>query len=777
MAVFIERQERRTIVLKGENTLEARRQANAAGDQALVAKGWASNASNSAASALAVSRFYTTLAQAIAATAPQDAFATTDTAVALAEGGANEKGVLRACVRTDTAPFYAHLGASFDPVSRTNIDDIVTSLNSISVLITEFGASGLEDCLAAFNAALAAVKAAGGGTIVFPYQGKGGWNLGGTAVVDADNVTIQLYDDVNMTSSVPCTTFRFEKPDGATLKNAKLICPGRKCTIDGNGASMSGYTYSAYATIYPAVEFRTCDGVIVDNVHVTNGLVNCLLVRFSSNILLQDCDGSHAVYDNGISINFALDYAGYDANDPHTWTNARLMRCRGFDNNAVGITNYGGYGHTWTDCEAWGNGQDYSDDLPWGGGMTVEMNGTYDRDSRTVIVNPKCTSNRNYDLLCSARGVKVIKPEFKNTIAPTTRQDSTATYGSSIIVYGYATLDVSGYGTIDSPGKSGIRVLATTAFPSLAWDGKIMNTANYGIHGQGVALLEVSERSMIDGAVSSGIYVSNANAAYNQGGGEVRVAGSIRNCGSLSVDVNYVASVEVNKLSLKDNRKNVSSGSQVRIQNASYAKAANIINDDANAKTLKIAEIASTCTYGHMAAISGDSTSMQSAAANFATSKTFIANEDLGWDLILEGKAAANASGGAAASGRNTRSLATTTLNRRTLATNIANGSFTLPAGTYRITAWAQAYRVDEHTLFLRDTTSATDITQGSTEFSDAAGSVPSTSRIDHVFTLTASTALSLQHYCKSANTTDGLGKAMTTQPGRFAWLGIRKLN
>jgi hypothetical protein len=82
------------------------------------AKAWAVDAGFSAASALAAGNYYATVTQAIAAVAIGGKFSTTDSTVVLAEGGTNSAGFLRTCVRTANAPYYSHVGAVSDPLSR-----------------------------------------------------------------------------------------------------------------------------------------------------------------------------------------------------------------------------------------------------------------------------------------------------------------------------------------------------------------------------------------------------------------------------------------------------------------------------------------------------------------------------------------------------------------------------------------------------------------------------------------------------------------------------------
>lgn len=150
---------------------------------------------------------------------------------------------------------------------------------------------------------------------------------------------------------------------------------------------------------------------------------------------------------------------------------------------------------------------------------------------------------------------------------------------------------------------------------------------------------------------------------------------------------------------------------------------------------------------------------------------------DDGFDVLLQEVPGADANGGSAISGRNTRQLTTVTANRNTLATAISAGEFTLPAGTYRITASAQAHRVGGHRVILRNRTTSADMAEGGSEYADASLATMTRATLDRVVTLAAQNTLALEHFCQTARATDGLGLGSTGLTSRFAELRIWRLS
>src|SRR3990167_8235197 len=126
---------------------------------------------------------------------------------------------------------------------------------------------------------------------------------------------------------------------------------------------------------------------------------------------------------------------------------------------------------------------------------------------------------------------------------------------------------------------------------------------------------------------------------------------------------------------------------------------------------------------------------------------------------IIDRKAQ-NTSGGTFTSGAwRTRDLNTEIADAQGLATVAAN-QVTLAAGTYRVAASAPGYRVATHMTRLQNATAATTLLMGSSQYIAAVTLAVSRSVLAGRFTVAASQALELQHYCGTTEATDGFGQA-----------------
>jgi hypothetical protein len=103
------------------------------------------------------------------------------------------------------------------------------------------------------------------------------------------------------------------------------------------------------------------------------------------------------------------------------------------------------------------------------------------------------------------------------------------------------------------------------------------------------------------------------------------------------------------------------------------------------------------------------------------------------------------------------RTLNTTVVNNIT-GCSIASSVITLPAGTYQVFASAPAFRVDNHKLRLQNTTAATTIQIGSSEYTLNTTEVVTNSLLNAYFTLSVSSTIELQHRCATTRATNGLG-------------------
>ena len=106
-----------------------------------------------------------------------------------------------------------------------------------------------------------------------------------------------------------------------------------------------------------------------------------------------------------------------------------------------------------------------------------------------------------------------------------------------------------------------------------------------------------------------------------------------------------------------------------------------------------------------------------------------------------------------------TRTLNTVVINEITGASLAAN-QITLPAGTYRVRARANAVLVGNHTAKLRNITAGSDTVIGSNAYADNVNSGASDSFVIGQFTIAADTVFELQHRGATTVVTYGFGGA-----------------
>lgn len=146
--------------------------------------------------------------------------------------------------------------------------------------------------------------------------------------------------------------------------------------------------------------------------------------------------------------------------------------------------------------------------------------------------------------------------------------------------------------------------------------------------------------------------------------------------------------------------------------------------------------------------------------------------------MIVEEQKPYNQAGGDAVAGINVRKLNTVTQNNITGASlNATTGVFTLPAGTYKLRATAEASRVDAHQLLVKNITN--NIVYAGIEAATTTV-VANPSTVEAIFTITALTEFRLEHDCKTAQTVYGLGGFSTpttnTYVNVFSRVSIQQL-
>lgn len=89
---------------------------------------------------------------------------------------------------------------------------------------------------------------------------------------------------------------------------------------------------------------------------------------------------------------------------------------------------------------------------------------------------------------------------------------------------------------------------------------------------------------------------------------------------------------------------------------------------------------------------------------------------------------------------------------------SLASNQITLPAGTYWIEAIAQAWNVDLNKLRLYNTTSSTTLIVGINDQHQPTVNTGGHAMLRGQFTLSATSALELQHRCSTTSSTAGFG-------------------
>ncbi len=93
---------------------------------------------------------------------------------------------------------------------------------------------------------------------------------------------------------------------------------------------------------------------------------------------------------------------------------------------------------------------------------------------------------------------------------------------------------------------------------------------------------------------------------------------------------------------------------------------------------------------------------------------------------------------------------------------SLSSNQFVLPAGTYEITARAQAFACGRNKLRLRNITTTADVIIGNGMFAKQTSSSNTMSALDGKFTITSGTTFEFQHRCTVTQANQGLGVETT---------------
>lgn len=400
------------------------------------------------------------------------------------------------------------------------------------------------DALALINLALADIEAAGGGTLLLPYIGGAGYAVSNAIVVDFNNCTIVLCDDLALTNTTatsgsPLSAIRFVGTSSVFLENPALIAP-RRVRIDCNGRNASGYTHvpgsDASVADHHGVLFRFCKNVRTQNVYAYNGLIGCITTSYCLGGEIADCDASDSVYDNGIYLfGNGEQIVTFSETNPATWSNIRVVRPRAWNcaNHGLGI--YGAVGTHWENPKIWncGNNTGVAGAGP-AGGLGVENDGTnFTRNYRFTATDVEVTGSYGFGIRTNCKGT-VIKGGFvRGTKIPTAYTDSSpAIWGSAVFIQTSAT-DAVVEVDINGSERVGIRVQGGTPyFAGVRFKGLIELCVERAVYALQFGTVEIDPSSIVQNNGASGnttpgdfYTVDLSNSAGNVDAGVARISG------------------------------------------------------------------------------------------------------------------------------------------------------------------------------------------------------------------------------------------------------------
>ena len=173
---------------------------------------------------------------------------------------------------------------------------------------------GVTDAYPAIAAAIAGIK---NGVIrerklVLPRNGNGGYKMSQGIAIDFSYIHLHFEDNVTGTYTTKQSLFSFvgtfsTVDSSSMLRGIKVTgLPG--VVLDGNGSNITGYTYSTSDTYYSALFFQYCYNPIVEDLILTNGLVNTGRTFGCDLPVFNRCTFLSATWDNGASIDFNPPY-------------------------------------------------------------------------------------------------------------------------------------------------------------------------------------------------------------------------------------------------------------------------------------------------------------------------------------------------------------------------------------------------------------------------------------------------------------------------------------
>lgn len=450
-----------------------------------------------------------------------------------------------------------------------------------------------EDVYPKVTAALAALKAAGGGTLILPKIGGVGYTTSDWIFVDFHYCRIELNDNIKLTKNTVRQTnavnpntgspntpnlydgvFVFRGTTTNYLKGVSLVSENRSI-VNGNGLAIQAqgsYVHDAFVNgNYSAVQFTMCDRPLIFGVISENSLSFGIQMGYSPGGIIEQCEGNNPVHENGIQVTANAEHIRtFDPNNQYTWGNYRILNCSAHGCPNHGIGSFGAVGTFILNPKVnnCGNDTGTSQAGP-AGGVNVEhdmVNVT--RNYRTTIVAPQVTNSIGFAVRTNCVGTQLIGGFARNTRKPTAYTESNPTiWGSAIFVQGAATLDAINF-EIDGSDRVGIRANAAgSLYPSVNFvGGKITGCKERAVYAIGFNAVTISPTTEVsnngDPASTSNPHLYTMefnNAPGNTDQGTLNLQGIYKNNQGPVCQSSRVGNVSLDNIDGGENNQNANS--------------------------------------------------------------------------------------------------------------------------------------------------------------------------------------------------------------------------
>lgn len=491
-------------------------------------------------------------------------------------------------------------------IHRPNVRNSVLSALHLSPQMFGNVVPGV-DALPYINAAIAALKAAGGGTLMLPQIGGSGYVVSDRILIDASNILVLIYDDITLSRTTvgpnEFGVFVFAGAPSAYIDNVGLVAPRRKVKISSGASLLPTQTYDQSKRHF-TVGMRYCRNIVVERVYAYDSYRFGICTEYCLGGRISGCDASVTLFDNGIQVGY--DSPSYSATDPATWSSITIENCRAWNCKNYGIGTFGASGVSIINPKVWNCGNNTPADGNPGiaGGINVEQDPNFpDREYYTEIINPQvdnCFGRGIYYSNCKGRVIGGYSRGAKK--GSNWVDDPAPKNGHGVLALANADVEIVGTELTGNEGYGAAAVAYLTRQPKLRLNGsKIRQNLSGAAYGFRAAEFVVAPNCIAEGngtASVAGNRDQTAVVTYQGSSSDTQAVVSIS--GEFRANLNMIANVDnarcctFKEISGYDNGSgNTSAYHQTLATNCDLLFARNFSLIDRNSKTASFVSMAS----------------------------------------------------------------------------------------------------------------------------------------------------------------------------------------